>query len=157
MSNHASGNLPKVLLPNGLLRYLQGISTSILLVHDAGHAPCPNRSRSLCQRRSKSSCSRPSTGRCVGKLERGSWKRTGRRVSCSSPSQRLPRPDRKTYSDASPGTVHRSRYRTCWPAFRPKPRGAMRAIDTNVLERYLTGDEGERAAKARTAVETGAP
>ena len=60
-----------------------------------------------------------------------------------------------TYSDASPGTVHRSRYRTCRPAFRPKPSGAMRAIDTDVLERYLTGDEPEQAAKARTAVETG--
>ena len=31
----------------------------------------------------------------------------------------------------------------------------MRAIDTNVLVRYLTGDEPEQAARARTAVEAG--
>lgn len=31
----------------------------------------------------------------------------------------------------------------------------MRAIDTNVLVRYLTGDEPEQAARARSAVEAG--
>ena len=31
----------------------------------------------------------------------------------------------------------------------------MRAIDTNVLVRYLTGDEPEQAARARTAIEAG--
>lgn len=31
----------------------------------------------------------------------------------------------------------------------------MRAIDTNVLVRYLTGDEPEQAARARTAVDAG--
>ncbi|MDE0205766.1 MAG: type II toxin-antitoxin system VapC family toxin [Candidatus Tectomicrobia bacterium] len=31
----------------------------------------------------------------------------------------------------------------------------MRAIDTNVLVRYLTGDEPEQAARARTVIEAG--
>ena len=31
----------------------------------------------------------------------------------------------------------------------------MRAIDTNVLVRYLTGDEPEQSARARSAVEAG--
>ena len=31
----------------------------------------------------------------------------------------------------------------------------MRAVDTNVIVRYLTGDEPEQAAKARTAIEAG--
>ena len=31
----------------------------------------------------------------------------------------------------------------------------MRAVDTNILVRYLTGDEPEQAARARAAVEAG--
>ena len=31
----------------------------------------------------------------------------------------------------------------------------MRAIDTNIIVRYLTGDEPEQAARARTAVDAG--
>ena len=31
----------------------------------------------------------------------------------------------------------------------------MRAIDTNVVVRYLTGDEPEQAARARTAIDAG--
>ena len=31
----------------------------------------------------------------------------------------------------------------------------MRAIDTNILVRYLTGDEPEQAARARTVIEAG--
>ena len=31
----------------------------------------------------------------------------------------------------------------------------MQAIDTNILVRYLTGDEPEQAARARTAIDTG--
>lgn len=31
----------------------------------------------------------------------------------------------------------------------------MQAIDTNVLVRYMTGDEPEQAARARSAIETG--
>ena len=74
---------------------------------------------------------------------------------CSNPSLRLPRPDRKTYSDALPVTARQSPWQKCRPVFWPKPGGAMRAIDTNVLVRYLTGDEPGQAARARAAIDAG--
>ena len=41
------------------------------------------------------------------------------------------------------------------PAYWPKPSGAMKAIDTNVVVRYLTGDDPRQAARARAAVNEG--
>jgi predicted nucleic-acid-binding protein len=41
------------------------------------------------------------------------------------------------------------------PAYWPKPGGAMKAIDTNVVVRYLTRDDPRQAARARAAVDEG--
>ena len=52
-------------------------------------------------------------------------------------------------------TARRSPWQRCRPEFWPKPNGAMRAIDTNVVVRYLTGDEPGQAARARTVIDAG--
>ena len=38
------------------------------------------------------------------------------------------------------------------PASSPKPSAGMRAVDTNVLVRFLTGDDPRQAAKARAVI-----
>ena len=74
-------------------------------------------------------------------------------ASSSDPSPPpSPRPAPTTSSPACPPQAPRSRSKTFTPASSPKPNAAVRALDTNVVVRFLTGDDPGQSARARAII-----
>ena len=150
-SAHKGLNSPLIRLIDGsvlLLSYLK-------VVCRKSRCPSPEHSRPPSPRRDRSSCPRSSANPGAGMQEHASSWKTRAKACCSSQHPHSRQLARRTSSAVWRAPAHLGPSpkwkRESWR----KPGGGMKAVDTNIIVRYLTSNDPGQAARTRAVVDAG--